>query len=343
MFWKSDCTTLYRIPIIGCGILILLLTALFLFGSLSRQEQTSYLYIDNDDTVDSVCVKLRPMAHKVAWNGFCTMARHMGLGRHLHPGRYAIEPGEGAITLFRRVRSGRQTPLRLTLPCVRTIDRLAGVLGKNLMIDSLQWLEALSNIDTCRAYHRDSATMIAMFLPNTYEVYWTTSIHQFLQRMQRESDSYWNEQRKQLAEHLNLTPDQVITLASIVDEETNATSEKPAVAGMYYNRLHQGMPLQADPTVKFALKNFEARRVYHSMLTADSPYNTYRYRGLPPGPIRIPTLSGIEAVLNLQHHDYLYMCASPAFDGTHRFARTYAEHQQNARAYTQALNQRGIK
>ena len=342
MIFKSDCNARYRLPIVVCGLLIFLLTFWFLFGSLSRSKESTYLYIDADDTVDSVCVKLRPYAHKVAWNGFSTLARHLGLGSHLRPGRYVIEPGEGAVKLFRRIRSGSQSPVRLIIPSVRTVDRLAGYLGKTLMVDSVDWLAALTNPDTCRAYERDTATMIAMFLPNTYEVYWTTSINQLLQRMQRESDAFWTDVRRDKAAQLNLTPDQVITLASIVDEETNAQAEKPAVAGMYYNRLQQGMPLQADPTVKFALKNFEARRVYRNMLSADSPYNTYRYAGLPPGPIRIPTLAGIDAVLNLEHHDYLYMCASPTFDGTHRFARTYAEHQINARAYTNALNDRGI-
>ncbi len=141
---------------------------------------------------------------------------------------------------------------------------------------------------------------------------------------------------------MGLSPIEVITMASIVDEETANDQEKPMIAGMYYNRLKGDMPLQADPTVKFALKKFELKRIYHNMLSFDSPYNTYKYKGLPPGPIRIPSVAGIDAVLNYVHHDYLYMCAKEDFSGTHNFARTYEEHKENARKYTKALNDRGI-
>lgn len=161
--------------------------------------------------------------------------------------------------------------------------------------------------------------------------------------MKKESDSFWNAERRGKAQAIGLTPVQVITLASIVDEETASDQEKPMVAGMYYNRLKTDMPLQADPTVKFALGDFSLKRIYNYMLSFNSPFNTYKNKGLPPGPIRIPTIAGIEAVLNLTHHDYLYMCAKEDFGGTHNFARTYAEHLQNAAKYSQALNKKGIK
>lgn len=161
--------------------------------------------------------------------------------------------------------------------------------------------------------------------------------------MNKESQRFWNFERKNEAKAMGLNEVQVITLASIVDEETANDAEKPMIAGMYYNRLKTDMPLQADPTVKFALGKFELKRIYHDMLQTDSPYNTYKYKGLPPGPIRIPSVAGIEAVLNHVHHDYLYMCAKEDFSGTHNFAKTYAEHKQNAAKYTKALNERGIQ
>ena len=161
--------------------------------------------------------------------------------------------------------------------------------------------------------------------------------------MQRERDAYWTAERKQLAQKAGLTPDEVVTLASIVEQETANNAERPKVAGMYLNRLRKGMKLQADPTVKFALQNFALRRIMHQHLTANSPYNTYRNEGLPPGPICIPSLASIEAVLHFTTHPYIYMCAKEDFSGTHNFAATYAEHLQNAKKYSEALNKRGIK
>ena len=161
--------------------------------------------------------------------------------------------------------------------------------------------------------------------------------------MSEESKRFWTFERKEKAKAAGLTENEVITLASIVDEETSNVAEMPKIAGMYINRLHINMPLQADPTVKFATKNFTAHRIHQKWLTVDSPYNTYKYRGLPPGPIRIPSVEAIDAVLNYVHHDYIYMCAKEDFSGTHNFAKTYEEHQINAAKYAKALNVRGIQ
>ena len=324
-------------------ILIICLVAYYAVTSVSRFETTQYLYIDADDTQDSVVAKLRPMAHTAGMTGLTMILRHSGYGKHIRTGRYAIEPGDGAITLYRRLKNGQQKSMRLTIPEVRTMDRLAAVLGHKLMLDSATIAQALTNQDTLQQYGYDTATIASMFVPDTYDVYWNMSVSSLLTRMQKEHDRFWHGDREAKAARLQLTPVEVCTLASIIDEETANTAEKPMIAGMYLNRLQQHMPLQADPTIKFALKQFELKRIWQKLLTIDSPYNTYKNEGLPPGPIKIASIKGIDAVLNRVEHDYLYMCAKEDFSGTHNFARTYSEHLQNAARYTKALNARGIK
>ncbi len=324
-------------------ILIICLVAFYAVTSVSRLETTQYLYIDADDTQDSVVAKLRPMAHTAGMTGLTMILRHSGYGKHIRTGRYAIEPGDGAITLYRRLKNGQQKSMRLTIPEVRTMDRLAAVLGHKLMLDSATIAQALTNQDTLQQYGYDTATIASMFVPDTYDVYWNMSVSSLLTRMQKEHDRFWHGDREAKAARLQLTPVEVCTLASIIDEETANTAEKPMIAGMYLNRLQQHMPLQADPTIKFALKQFELKRIWQKLLTIDSPYNTYKNEGLPPGPIKIASIKGIDAVLNRVEHDYLYMCAKEDFSGTHNFARTYSEHLQNAARYTKALNARGIK
>ena len=324
-------------------ILIICLVAYYAVTSVSRFETTQYLYIDADDTQDSVVAKLRPMAHTAGMTGLTMILRHSGYGKHIRTGRYAIEPGDGAITLYRRLKNGQQKSMRLTIPEVRTMDRLAAVLGHKLMLDSATIAQALTNQDTLQQYGYDTATIASMFVPDTYDVYWNMSVSSLFARMQKEHDRFWHGDREAKAARLQLTPVEVCTLASIIDEETANTAEKPMIAGMYLNRLQQHMPLQADPTIKFALKQFELKRIWQKLLTIDSPYNTYKNEGLPPGPIKIASIKGIDAVLNRVEHDYLYMCAKEDFSGTHNFARTYSEHLQNAARYTKALNARGIK
>jgi UPF0755 protein len=258
-------------------------------------------------------------------------------------GRYAIEPGKKALDVFRQLRNGQQTPVMLTVPEVRTMDRMAGRLARKLMLDSTEIAYALTNQDYCLQMGYDTTTIACLFVPNTYEVYWNTSLDALMKRMEREHNAYWSQERINLAQAQGLTPNEVVTLASIIDEETANIQEKPTIAGMYLNRLHRGMLLQADPTVKYALRDFTLRRILNRHLTVDSPYNTYLYPGLPPGPIRVPSVEAVEAVLHPAVHDYLYMCAKEDFSGTHNFARTLAEHNQNARRYQQALNQRGIR
>lgn len=327
----------------ACLLLVIGLLYYYLFAAFSSKETVGYVYIDGDDTQDSVFAKLAPMAKDHAMAGFRTMARHSNYDENIHTGRYAIRPGEGAFTVFRHLKNGAQTPISLTIPEARTMEKLAGQLSKRLMLDSTTISKALTDSVYCAKYGYDTATIAAMFVPNTYDMYWNVSLDKLMERMKKEHTVFWNANRLKKAKDMGMTPVEITTMASIIDEETANNSEKPMIAGMYYNRIKAGMPLQADPTVKFALKDFGLRRIYHKLLYVDSPYNTYKNTGLPPGPIKIASIAGIDAVLNHVEHDYLYMCAKEDFSGTHNFAKTYNEHLMNAAKYTDALNKRGIK
>ena len=328
----------YLVAAVVC--LILLLGAIYhcYLADFSKSDSTQYVYIDNDDTQDSVSAKLKPIASNVSLMAFNTLARSTNYGSHIKTGRYAIPPHVNTLTIFRNIKNGHQEPVRLTIPESRTMDRLAGALSRKLMLDSTVVAILLNDNDFCAKQGYDTATIPSMFVPDTYEVYWNTPLENLMARLKKEHDRFWNANRIAKAQALGLTPEEVCTVASIIDEETANNAEKPMIAGMYLNRLKKGMPLQADPTVKFALK-----RIYHDMLKFDSPYNTYKNVGLPPGPIKIASVAGIDAVLNRVDHEYLYMCAKEDFSGTHNFAKTYQEHLRNAAKYAKALNERGIK
>lgn len=312
------------------------------FTPMSASGKEHHINIDTDDNIDSVVTKLSKVATKHSTAAFKMLSSLRGYDKRIRTGRYTLG-NKGAFTTFRDFAGGRQTPLMLTIPSVRTKERLAEELSERMMFSQENLLNALNDSATCQHYGYTPETILCMFIPNTYDVYWDTTLESFLDRMKKECGKFWTQIRRGKAKAIGMTEEEIVTLASIVDEETANNAEKPMVAGMYINRLREGMLLQADPTVKFALKRFELKRIYHDMLTIDSPYNTYKYKGLPPGPIRIPSISGIDAVLDYTHHDYLYMCAKEDFSGTHNFAKTYEDHKLNAQKYAKALNERGIK
>ena len=332
--------------LIAAGIVLIGIVAvayLYFLSSFSASETQQYVYIDDDDTADSVYARLAPIATSHGMRGLTTLLRHAGYEQNVRTGRFAIDPDDNVLSVFRRLKNGQQTPLMLTIPESRTMPILAGALGRKLMIDSTTIVRALTSQDFCQQMGYDTTTIACLFVPNTYEVYWNTSLESFVKRMQKEHEAFWNNGRRHKAEQIGMSVNEVCTLASIIDEETSNNSEKPMIAGMYINRLKADMPLQADPTVKFALQDFGLRRIYNNMLRTNSPYNTYRNTGLPPGPIKIASVKGIDAVLGYVAHDYLYMCAKEDFSGTHNFARTYQEHLQNAARYSKALNEKNIK
>ncbi len=315
----------------------------YFFAPQCQVAKTTYIYIDRDDTQDSVFHKVNLAGEPKSMFGFRYLAKKGNYADRIRTGRYAIQSGDNMRQLYRRLSLGWQTPIKLTLPSVRTMDRLARAVSRQLMMDSTEVARILTDSTIYAPMGYTKETLPALFIPNTYEVYWDMTAEDFMKRMQKEHTAYWNEERRKKAESIGLSPVEIATLASIVEEETANNAEKPMVAGLYINRLKRGMLLQADPTVKFAHGEFALQRILFKHLEIDSPYNTYKYAGLPPGPIRIPSYQGLESVLNYARHNYLYMCAKEDFSGTHNFAATLAQHAVNARKYQQELNRRKIR
>lgn len=258
-------------------------------------------------------------------------------------GYYELKGTTSIYRAARKLAAGSQTPITFTFNNLRLIDQLVERIDETLYM-SADSIEALLKDDAlCAQYGFDTTTIIAMFLPDTYEFYWTVSPQRFMERMHQYYEQFWNDERKQKAQRIGLTPIEVSTLASIVEEETIKSDEMPIVAGLYLNRLRRNIPLQADPTVKYAVGDFSLQRILNKHLATPSPYNTYLNTGLPPSPIRIPSKTAIDAVLNYRQHNYLYMCAKEDFSGYHNFATTLSQHNRNAERYHNALNRRGIK
>ncbi len=308
----------------------------------SHDGEAHLIYVYPNTSMDSLKTLVwatHSFGSEWSWDLHCRLLRFTSP----KAGCYEIGAKEGNLAVIRRLRGGMQTPVQLTLNSIRTREQLAARLDKQLMLDSLSVITRLDDDAFLSQYGLNKATAVTLFIPNSYEVFWTISPEQLFKRMEQEYNAFWTPERERKARALGLTKAQVATVASICEEESNKAFEYPIIAGLYLNRVQKGMPLQACPTVKFALQDFKLRRVLKKHLQYDSPYNTYKYKGLPPGPIRIPRASTMDAVLNRTEHNYLFMCAHANFDGTHHFSPSYAEHARYARAYQKALNQRGIK
>lgn len=302
----------------------------------------THVFIDRDDDLDNVITKIRE-AGPSQTKGFELLSSLRDYGSHIRTGHYVIYENDNTIDVFRRLERGQQEPVRLTINSARTFESIAGAISRQIMEDSVSVLEGLSSPEVLQQMGFDQDSRYGFVIPNTYEVYWNISVEGLIKRLKTEYDNFWNESRKAKAKAIGLTPKEVSTLASIVEEETQNAQEKPIVAGLYMNRINRGIPLQADPTVVFAKGMLgQAHRVTNDDLKTPSPYNTYLIQGLPPGPIRIPSTEGLNAVLGYTHHNYIYMCAKEDFSGTHNFAVTLAEHNRNAQRYWAALNARKI-
>ena len=266
--------------------------------------------------------------------------RKMDVGENIKPGRYVIDASSTSIYVARMLVYGWQTPQNLTLSgTIRSKGSIAKKISAQMMVDSATIDKALNDTAFLAGYGFTPENVFAMFLPDTYQIYWTASVEDVFDRFKKEYDRFWTADRIARAEALKLTPMQVSVMASIVNGETLQKAEYPVIAGVYLNRYRKGMKLQADPTVAFCF-DYTLDRILKKHLTVDSPYNTYKYKGLPPAPINVPPKACIDAVLNPDRHNYLYFCASPSFDGTHRFASSYNEHLRNAREFQRALTAR---
>ncbi|PIF06284.1 MAG: aminodeoxychorismate lyase [Draconibacterium sp.] len=300
------------------------------------------LVIPPDASYQQVTDSLKLHDLLLNYKAFHWVAKKKNYPSHLKPGQYLLKKGMSTNQVVNMLRSGQQTPVNVTFNNCRFDNDLAGKVSKYIMADSVSLLRLFSDRQQIEKYGFTPDNYRSMFIPNTYEFYWTTTADEFADRMKKEYDRFWTPERLQKADNMNLTPIQVSILASIVQSETAKKEEMNRIAGLYFNRLKKGILLQADPTIKYAVGDFTLKRILNSHLTIDSPYNTYIHVGLPPGPINFPETATIDAVLNYEKHDYLYMCAKEDFSGYHNFARTLAEHGRYAARYQAALNAKRI-
>lgn len=315
----------------------------YLYSMVERVEKDGYICIPTSSTLKQQSAILVDDGFIKDSSSYQTFAKMMKIDS-VYPGRYELKKGMSYKILMNILNNGRQTPTKVIFNATSSVNTLAARVARQIEADSASIVNCIMNDSIQKRYGLDSISISTMFIPNTYEFYWNTSAEKFLERMYKEYNNFWaKSNRDSLLNSINMSKEQVMTLASIVYGETRYAPEMPIVAGVYMNRLKKRMPLQADPTIIFALNDPTIRRVLHKHLKIDSPYNTYKILGLPPGPINIPTISAIDAVLNYDKNDYLYFCASERLDGTHNFAVNYNTHLKNARLYSKKLNEMGIK
>lgn len=336
---------IFKVIIVVGAVIILLIASAALPNVGSGNGKTEYLLIRSNATFDDVMDSLKKKESIYSTLTFSLGARLAGYPHKIKEGRYELKKGLSNLRLINNLIKGRQTPIRISFNNVRTKEQLCGKIADQLMIDSVAISKILNDSAYLQKLGFTQETAICLFIPNTYEVYWNISSEKFMQRMKKEYDAFWTDDKKAKAAAAKLDLNQVMTVASIVEEESNLKSERPTIAGLYLNRYYTGMPLQADPTVKFALGDFSIKRVLfkHIEDSKNSPYNTYIHKGLPPGPIRIPSINSINAVLNYEKHPYFFMCAKGSGGGGHDFTKTFEEHLQNANRYRTQMDKLGVK
>lgn len=328
--------------ILAIGLLIVGWLYVMLLKSPCDLDKTTYLNIYPGDTQEKVMQQLQKVGNVRSTKRLEFLLNLVGYQANVKPGQYALTPGITPFRIVRVLRSGLQTPVKLTFNNMRTVEELAGRLSTQLMADSLTLLTCFRDTAWRDSLQLTDRNYMCIFIPDTYEVWWNISPEKLRGKFVKAWKLFWDENRLAEASKINLTPAEVSTLASIVEEETKQTDEMPKVAGLYLNRMRIDMPLQADPTVKFAVGDFTIKRILREHTLVNSPYNTYKVVGLPPGPIRIPSIRALDATLKPNRHSYLYMCAKEDFSGYHAFATTYEQHEANAVKYRMALNKNGI-
>lgn len=345
---KSKKSRLQKSVFILLGILILIailifaifIQVLFKPNVYTGHKESVSIYIPTGSDFNSVKDTLYSRGIIIRRKSFEWLAKQKEYPTLVKPGHYIIKKGMSNDELINLLRSGNQTPVKLTFNVSRNINEVAGIISRQIEADSAEIIKLTKDENFLSGLRLSPADAYTLFIPNTYEFWWTTDANGFLERMKKESDSFWNEKKQEKLARTGLTIPEVFILASIVEKETVKQDEKPAIAGVYINRLRKGWKLQADPTLVFASGDNGLRRVLNRHKNIDSPYNTYKYKGLPPGPICVPSIQSLEAVLSYQQHDFMYFCAKSDFSGYHAFSRTLQEHNRYARQYQQMLDRR---
>ncbi|MBQ7984677.1 MAG: endolytic transglycosylase MltG [Bacteroidales bacterium] len=325
------------IIVLGC-IALICICLITLLSSKTDNTHAKDIYIYPGDKYVNIKQTLQNEGIISSKNtSFAAYCKLLSYDRHIKAGHYVIKPNTSVFRMVRKLKNGNQTPVNVVINSVRTAEDFSKKAASSLMMTEEELMAEIK----AKGYQYDN-DVFEFVIPDTYQFYWNVSPKKFLERLKSESDRFWND-NKQKAKLTQLTRKEIVILASIVNEETNKNDEKPVIAGVYLNRLHKGMMLQADPTVRFAVGDFTVKRITAQHLKTESPFNTYKNLGLPPSPICLPSLSSINAVLKYKKHNYLYFCAKEDFSGYHNFAATDKEHIQNAIRYRKALNARGIK
>ena len=332
-------------------LLVLIIIVAFLFyiankSSTAFSDKSKYFYIPSDSAnISFVVENLKSRNILKSTRLFNWLAEKTSFAEKIKPGRYKIQNGMSQVEVLRLLLSGNQEPVNLVINKFRTKEDFARFAGRQLECDSLEIIQFLQSADSLTRFGLDTNTAMTLIIPNTYTFFWNTSASKMFKKLQTENESFWNKERLDRASQLGMSVGEVYTLASIVEEETNKNDEKPVIASVYINRLNKGMNLGADPTVKFALRDFGLKRIRfkHIEAAAASPYNTYKHKGLPPGPICTPSIKTIDAVLNAEKTDYLFFCAKADFSGYHAFASNDKDHMENAKAFARAQDSLMIK
>lgn len=333
-----------RFALIGTGIIFFLLLTVFYFPNIKIADTSQSIFVPTGTSFATLKEMLEPHLRSTITFSLAAKAKRFDTPRI---GHFVLKPSMGNQQIINALRSGNR-PIQVVFNNQQTIAHLAGRVSEQLELDSLSLINEIESPYFMESVNLNREELLSLFLPNSYEMYWNISAAEFCQRMQRENDLFWNESRESKRKRLNMSRNEVITLAAIVNEESRKVDERPRVAGVYLNRLLIGMKLQADPTVVYAMKrqandfDLVVRRVLYKDLETKSPYNTYKYSGLPPGPITMPDISSVDAVLNAESHDYLFFVVDPKIPGYHLFASTYSEHLANRKVYVRWLNENRI-
>ncbi len=342
---KAKKSNIFKI-LIGFSLLIVIaISAGYYFykSSAVKMDEPYFFILNEGDNVETLSKRLENECGLKFPSVFKLIAKRMNLENWMKRGRYEVQPDMTLIDLVRKFREGKSKTVNFTIKELGSMDNFVKYCGERLEPDEVDFEMYLNDPLVLAKLGFDKVTIYALPIPDTYNLFWHTAPDELCARLKKEYELYWNAERTARTEEIGLTPIEVATLASIVNKETNKTDEMPMVAGMYINRLKIEMPLQADPTVKFALNQPELKRILNIHLNVESPYNTYKNKGLPPGPICIPSKKAIEAVLNYTKHAFLFMCAREDFSGYHNFSVNYVDHLKNARKYQKALDERGIQ